>query len=220
MLPYLVFILFGFASGSVLYALLLPRLFLKKDVTTDSRDHNPGAANAFLHGGVGIGSLCLCCDLLKGILPVYFACRVLDPASPWFALVLVAPVLGHLYSPMAGFHGGKGIAVSFGVLLGLLKADGILLLLIGLYLFTSLVVVVRPHRLRTMATYALLGCGALFLCHETGVILGVVLMGAAIFLRHLPPEEGEERPSVGFFAWRRPAVPLPEEEEKPKAKRF
>ena len=42
--------------------------------------------------------------------------------SPWFAAVMAAPVLGHAYSVYHRGRGGKAIAVSFGVLLGLVPA--------------------------------------------------------------------------------------------------
>ena len=37
-----------------------------------------------------------------------------------FALVVAAPVLGHAFSPMAKFRGGKAIAALFGVCIALL----------------------------------------------------------------------------------------------------
>jgi glycerol-3-phosphate acyltransferase PlsY len=47
----------------------------------------------------------------------------------------LAAVLGHNYSPWAGFKGGKGIATSAGVLLGLMPFAVVLLLAVWLLLF-------------------------------------------------------------------------------------
>ena len=68
--PYLFFCLVGYCSGSVLYAQIWMRLLANKDVRTVQRDQNPGAASAFLGGGLLCGILSLAGDLLKGILPV------------------------------------------------------------------------------------------------------------------------------------------------------
>ena len=46
----LLFILLGYLSGSVLYARVFVQLFHKGDALEESRDKNPGAANAFLYG--------------------------------------------------------------------------------------------------------------------------------------------------------------------------
>ena len=43
-----------------------PRWFLHKDVTQNTKDGNPGTANAFLQGGPVCGTAVLLCDLLKG----------------------------------------------------------------------------------------------------------------------------------------------------------
>ena len=44
----ILFILFGYLSGSVLYARIFARMFGKKDMLENSRDKNPGTANAFI----------------------------------------------------------------------------------------------------------------------------------------------------------------------------
>ena len=67
----LLFTLFGYFSGSVLYAALFCRLFGKGDVLRDSSDGNPGTANAFICGGFSCGTLTLLCELLKAIVPVW-----------------------------------------------------------------------------------------------------------------------------------------------------
>ena len=65
-----VYSLIGYLSGSILYADVFAKLF-KKDIYKDSRDKNPGTANAFQFGGFRCGLCTLICELLKGFLPVY-----------------------------------------------------------------------------------------------------------------------------------------------------
>ena len=67
----ILFILFGYLSGSVLYARIFARMFGKKDMLENSRDKNPGTANAFMYGGFSCGFLTLLFDLLMGFVPVF-----------------------------------------------------------------------------------------------------------------------------------------------------
>ena len=113
----LFFILLSYLSGSVLYARIFGQLLGKGDITQNSKDHNPGTANAFLNGGALCGTLTLIFDLLKGFLPVYL---YFSGETTWAAaLVLAAPVVGHDFPLFFKDSGGKGIAVTFGCLLGI-----------------------------------------------------------------------------------------------------
>ena len=91
-----------------------------------------------------------------------------------------------------GFRGGKGIAVSFGCLLGLLPIWQPLAVFIGAFLFFSLVVRIKPHFQRTIAAY-LAGLLLMVLTHQAGaVMLGFSLIAAVVFLRlHLSKEPRE-----------------------------
>ena len=62
----------------------------------------------------------LCGDLLKGFIPVFLFASTHEEGIFFMpgALVLAAPVLGHAFPLFHRFRGGKGIAVSFGCLLG------------------------------------------------------------------------------------------------------
>ena len=67
MLTTIGFILFGYFTGSLLFARYFSNLFCGKDVTVDTPDSNPGTYNAYTYGGFWCGALTLVCDLLKGI---------------------------------------------------------------------------------------------------------------------------------------------------------
>lgn len=183
-LPYLYFSAAGFLSGSVLFSYLLPKLFWGIDVTALSEDANPGTSNAMKHTNVPFGLLCLLLDLSKGMVPVYLALQVLDDQSPLFALVLAAPVLGHAFSPMLRFHGGKAIAVSFGVLLGALSSSMALFYLAAAYLFFSLVVVIHPNEYRTITAFVAC-CACCYFWEPFPFFAGTLLLSSAVIYRHL-----------------------------------
>lgn len=67
----LLFIIFGYLFGSILFARVTAKVFHKPTILLDSKDGNPGTANAFKYGGFGCGSITLFGDLLKGAIPVY-----------------------------------------------------------------------------------------------------------------------------------------------------
>ena len=113
------YLLAGYLSGSVLYAHIWGRFLCRKDVTAGTRDGNPGTANAFMVGGFWCGILTLLCDLAKGFVPVWLFLRQTDSTDFVLAFVLAAPVIGHIFPLFHHFRGGKGIATSFGCLLGL-----------------------------------------------------------------------------------------------------
>lgn len=92
----------------------------------DLRAHgsgNIGATNTLRVLGVGPGLVVLLFDVLKGLVPVLIAKGL--PALPgtedgWpSAGAGLAAILGHTFSPFLRFKGGKGVATSLGVLIGL-----------------------------------------------------------------------------------------------------
>lgn len=177
----------GYLMGSLLFAKYFGFLFRKRDVTLDSPDRNPGTYNAFLYGGMRCGIPTICCDLLKGFLPVFLYLRGVSPADPAgaLALVLAAPVLGHGFSLYAGFRGGKGIAVSFGCLLGLLPEYLPVTVLVVSYLFFSLVLRIPSHGKRTAAAYSASAVLLAILRVRRPVFLGFLLICGTIFTKHL-----------------------------------
>ncbi len=159
--PFLAFLL-----GSIPFGLIIARA---KGV--DIRQHgsgNIGATNVLRVMGKPFGITCLLLDALKGFIPVVLALSLVQiegrpsnlvlpflqgyalhlPASQQFdgqlfhVITGLLAILGHNYSPWVGFKGGKGIATSAGVLLGLFPFFGVLLLgliWLGLFLATRYV---------------------------------------------------------------------------------
>jgi len=108
-------IIIGFLSGSVMYAHLLSRI-ARVDLRTIG-DGNPGAFNLWRAAGYRFGLLAVILDFMKGFAPVAICLRTgfIHPDDPALIPIAAAPVLGHLFSPLLRFRGGKGIAVTFGV---------------------------------------------------------------------------------------------------------
>ncbi|MGN0779451.1 MAG: glycerol-3-phosphate acyltransferase [Aristaeellaceae bacterium] len=184
---WLVFIGFGFLSGSVMYASVVPPLLTGKDVCQLSDDGNPGAANVFMYGGVWMGMLCLMLDMMKGFVPVCWAARSMGMQAWPFALVMAAPVLGHALGWLNHGCGGKCIATSFGVLAALLPESGMVFLLAAVYILLSTLVKVNPHSRRSIVTFGVLAAGAMLLegrrCWP--VALGCVMIALTVVVKHV-----------------------------------
>jgi len=106
-------VIVGFFSGSLMFSAWLTRL-AGGDVRRVG-DGNPGAVNAFRAAGPIVGSIAMLLDFLKCWLPVAGAYWLLGVRGGWLAAVIVAPVLGHAFSPFLRLRGGKGITATFGV---------------------------------------------------------------------------------------------------------
>ena len=115
----------GYISGATPFGYLAGKLTRGIDI----RQHgsgNIGATNAIRVLGKGIGIPVFILDFLKGWLPVWMA-------KSWMAgipgaetlvsaaavLTGLAAVLGHMFTFWLGFKGGKGVATTGGVLLGI-----------------------------------------------------------------------------------------------------
>ena len=183
------FIVAGFLLGSILFCKIIPRRLLHKDICEVSDDHNPGAFNAIKHCGKKIGVLCLLLDVLKGFLPVLFASIFLGADSFLFSLVMVAPVLGHAVGLFNRFHGGKCIAVSFGVMLGILPITWIgIVILAALYIFFSTVAKISPNSKRSIVVYSLFGAAAnivLLICGMPSVAVGCFVIAVIAVVKHM-----------------------------------
>jgi len=86
---------------------------------------NVGATNALRVLGKKAGVLVLSIDILKGVLPVvfvadYFLARGVNIAPEALRLILaLSCICGHNWTVFLRFKGGKGVATTLGVLIGL-----------------------------------------------------------------------------------------------------
>ena len=106
----------AYLIGSLSAAIIISKLLgLPDPRTLGSR--NPGATNVLRIAGKKIAALVLLGDMMKGLIPL-LAARAFEVQDHILAAVGLAAFLGHLYPIYFGFHGGKGVATSLGILLG------------------------------------------------------------------------------------------------------
>jgi glycerol-3-phosphate acyltransferase PlsY len=80
---------------------------------------NIGATNVGRILGKQWGYFIFALDAMKGWLAVWLAGEFLQAGDNWTVVAGMAAVAGHVFSPWLNFQGGKGVATSAGVLLGL-----------------------------------------------------------------------------------------------------
>lgn len=114
----------SFLIGSIPFGYIIGVLFFKTDIRK-SGSGNIGAMNAMRTIGKGGAVAVLLLDALKGFLPPFLVLHF-DLLPPYgAAVVAMAAVLGHCFSPWLGWKGGKGVATSFGAIFALCPAAGL-----------------------------------------------------------------------------------------------
>jgi glycerol-3-phosphate acyltransferase PlsY len=124
-------LLASYLLGAIPTGYLAGRLLKGVDIRTLGSG-NVGATNVLRNLGAKAGAAVLAIDMAKGLLAVILVPRLLGLApNHWDTLAcgLVA-VLGHDYTCFVGFKGGKGVATSAGLLLGLEPVATVLALLV------------------------------------------------------------------------------------------
>lgn len=118
-----ILIIGAYLLGSIPFGLVIARTY-GKDLRGIGSG-NIGATNLARALGRKWGYLCFCLDMLKGLVPMLAARVLLEVANPtpssvslWL-VVGCAAILGHVFPVYVKFKGGKGVATSFGVALGL-----------------------------------------------------------------------------------------------------
>jgi len=136
---FLAWFLFSFLCGSRPVSVWIGRWALQVDIRQYG-DTNPGPANVVRAGGRGWGVMAMLLDFLKGAVPVGLANWAGELGSWGLALIALAPVLGHAYSPFLGFRGGKALATTFGIWTGLTLWQGPIVLGANLGVWSGILV--------------------------------------------------------------------------------
>ncbi len=118
-------IIAAYLIGSVNFAVIFAKTFLKKDVR-EIGSGNAGTTNVMRTAGFLPGALTFVCDALKGFAAVFMGELVFDYimtttgaewAYPIYGAYIcgLACMLGHVFPIFFQFKGGKGVATSVGI---------------------------------------------------------------------------------------------------------
>ncbi|MFC1703648.1 glycerol-3-phosphate 1-O-acyltransferase PlsY [Candidatus Omnitrophota bacterium] len=112
-------ILLSYLLGSIPTGFLMARLWKRIDIRTVGSG-NIGATNTFRALGKIPGITVLILDVGKGVVAPFVIANLLGLTDAGSRVLLgLAVVVGHIWTVFLKFKGGKGVATSIGVLLGL-----------------------------------------------------------------------------------------------------
>ncbi|MEW5894382.1 MAG: glycerol-3-phosphate 1-O-acyltransferase PlsY [Candidatus Omnitrophota bacterium] len=138
-------IILSYFLGSIPTAYIFGKLYKKIDI----REHgsgNVGATNTFRVLGKWPGIIVLSVDILKGALAVVLLGDIFN-FKGMFSRVLIgiAAVCGHNWTVFLEFKGGKGIATSLGVLIGMAVKFPSLVPVLGICIISWMVALYFSH---------------------------------------------------------------------------
>jgi glycerol-3-phosphate acyltransferase PlsY len=111
-------ILFGYLFGSIPFALVVGKVFFKKDIRQFGSG-NLGGTNAGRVLGAPAGIAVSILDGLKGFIAISLTVWLLPGDVNAAVLTGFAAAIGHCYPLFANFRGGKAVSTTFGYLLGM-----------------------------------------------------------------------------------------------------
>jgi len=129
-MAYIASFLIGFTFGVIPFSYMIGSLRGIDITKVGSR--NIGAANLGRNLGFAFFIFGLVLDAAKGIAPVLISRSLFGVGT----LAGAGAILGHVFNPLFGFHGGKGVATTIGVALALMTKSFTLAL--GLWLIVYL----------------------------------------------------------------------------------
>ncbi|MCG1539432.1 glycerol-3-phosphate 1-O-acyltransferase PlsY [Staphylococcus epidermidis] len=137
----IVMLILSYLIGAFPSGLIIGKLFFKKDIRQYGSG-NTGATNSFRVLGRPAGFIVTFLDIFKGFItvffPLWFPVHADSVISTFFTNGLIVglfAILGHVYPIYLKFNGGKAVATSAGVVLGV---NPILLLILAIIFFSVL----------------------------------------------------------------------------------
>jgi glycerol-3-phosphate acyltransferase PlsY len=186
----------AYLVGSIPFGLLVGKAKGVDVRTVGSK--NIGATNVGRVLGARFFWIVFTLDLLKGALPCLAAGACISVRSQqrseyllWMAVGLAA-ILGHMFSLFLGFKGGKGVATSFGIALGIwpfftlpaLVAISAFLIVFKIWRYVSLASIVGA--IAFPICYAVLGLalGWPILAEQSPLLVAAIILGVLIVIKH------------------------------------
>lgn len=176
-MTYVLLVISAYLIGSIPFGLLVGKIGYKIDI----REHgsgNLGGTNTFRVLGKKAGIIVTLGDIFKGTLATLLPFIIHLPAiNP--LIIGVFAVIGHMYPVFAKFRGGKAVATSSGMILGLSP------LLFGIILLSFLITlyISKYVSLSSMIT-GIISIIVSILLQDYGLVIVTTILTLFIFYRH------------------------------------
>lgn len=168
-------ILMSYILGSIPNALIIGKVFFKKDVRQYGSG-NLGGSNTGRVLGKKVGLLVMILDLLKSVVAVLLTKLIISNTNPDLINLCIYlssgfVLLGHCYTCFAHFKGGKAVASTFGVLL----VTNIYIFLICIALYVILLKLSKLVSLSSIIIFFIAALIALIPLFRESLILNITL---------------------------------------------
>ena len=168
----------AYLTGSISSAIIVCHLMGLPDPRGEGSG-NPGATNVVRIGGKKAGAITLAGDAMKGLIPVGIG-QLWGVDSLILSGIVLAAFIGHLYPIFFNFKGGKGVATSFGVALGVN-------IFLGLGIFATWLVVYKMSKISSLSALVaatLAPIYAILLLGDNYLGITFSLTSALLLIRH------------------------------------
>ena len=190
----LVTVIAAYLIGSISFAVIFAKSFLKKDVR-ELGCGNAGTTNVMRNAGFLPGALTFIFDALKGFAGAFMGKAIFEyihtqTGSEWSFWIYgaylcgAACMLGHILPLFFGFKGGKGVATSVGIYAVCCP----IAIIIGLAVFAVSTLVTRYVSLSSvLAATVVVVLSIVFHNDTAGILPQIILsisMGAMVIIKH------------------------------------
>ena len=190
----LVTVIAAYLIGSISFAVIFAKSFLKKDVR-ELGSGNAGTTNVMRNAGFLPGALTFIFDALKGFAAAFMGKAIFEyihtqTGSEWSFWIYgaylcgAACMLGHILPHFFGFKGGKGVATSVGIYAVCCP----IAIIIGLAVFAVSTLVTRYVSLSSvLAATVVVVLSIVFHNDTAGILPQIILsisMGAMVIIKH------------------------------------
>ncbi|MDD7463896.1 MAG: glycerol-3-phosphate 1-O-acyltransferase PlsY [Anaerococcus sp.] len=176
-MKYLLIAVISYCLGSLPFSYLIGEKFFGIDIRSKGSG-NPGTTNAFRAFGAKAGVFTLILDMLKGAIAVIIG-RYLGGQEGALLALLFAP-MGHIFSFILKFKGGKGVATTGGALIAVDYRVALVLLVVFLIIFlTSRIVSLASIIAAALATFVVI-----YFYGFSYFALVVLILALTIIIKH------------------------------------
>ncbi len=187
-------IIFAYLVGSVNFAVIFSKVFLKKDVRNVGSG-NAGTTNVMRSAGFLPGALTFLCDALKGFVASFAGLKVFEYVShfaegewamPAYGALAcgLACMIGHVFPIFFQLKGGKGVATSVGIF----AVCNPLAISLGLAVFAFVLLLSKMVSLSSLiATVTVVALSIKFYDQYAAFwpqAILIIIMGVIIFAKH------------------------------------
>ncbi len=194
MLLLIAVVLFAYLIGSINFAVIFSKAFMKKDVRSIGSG-NAGTTNVMRSAGFLPGALTFLFDALKGFVASFAGKLVFDYVSANMSVDFALPIygaylcglacmIGHILPVFFKFKGGKGVATSVGIF----AVCSPIAIILGLTVFAVITLASKYVSLASIiATVVVVVSSAIFRVTDAPILPQLILaiiMGIIVILKH------------------------------------